>query len=249
MSDMKINKYNIGITTYSYRFDDFLVPLIKNIKEFKPDSKIILAINGNYNVDFNEEYRIKILNLISNYSNIYPVMFMEFRSLSKLWNSILINSDTNLNLILNDDVTLTKEFFVNMDDNTTCGSFKINSSWSAVFLDRDMVNVVGWFDERFLGIGEEDGDFEYRFRQQFQTKFKNKSFAGFKNHIDKKNVLVGSQKVNSKYSKFNYEFCCKKYNIPIMENGGATYNKMGISLPLDNLYPVEKFYWENKNKL
>jgi len=248
MSKPQMNKYNIGITTYSYRFDKFLVPLIKSIKDFKPNSNIILAINGNYNVDFDENYRSKMLEFISKYTNIYPIMFMEFRSLSKLWNSILVNSDTNLNLILNDDVTLTSDFWNFIDNHTTIGSFKMKS-WSSVFLDRNEVETVGWFDERFLGIGEEDGDFEFRYMKHYQRKFENIYAPGFENHIDNENVLIGSQKVNSKYSKFNYEFCCKKYNISIEKNGGPTYNKTNIVLPLDKLYPVERFYWENKNDL
>lgn len=239
--------YSIGITTYDKRYEKYLKKLIISIRN-NIDHDIILAVNGNFNEKFNSEYRKDLLSFVSNFENIYPIFFPEFRSLSKLWNTILIHSTTKYNLILNDDLIIDDIFWKNLkiSDN----SYKINGSWSHIFLNREEINEVGWFDERFLGIGEEDGDFEYRYFHKYKKHFNSLTMNGIINCIDGENALTNQNIINNKYSKFNYEFCCKKYNIPFFENGGPTYKKkLNENYNLGNIYPIEDFYWKNKNKL
>ena len=108
------HSYSIGIVTFEKRFDDYFKPLLKSIKKILPEIEIIVFINGNLNNEFNNKYRKEILNYCASFDNVYPHVCTEFRSLSKLWNNILIFSSNDQCLILNDDVTLTNLFFDNL---------------------------------------------------------------------------------------------------------------------------------------
>ena len=245
--------YSIGIVTYDKRFEKYFKPLISSIKEFRPEIEIIVSINGNQSAK-NPVYIKKILEFISNFDNIYPSIFTQFRSLSKLWNNILINSSNHNVLLLNDDVTITSSLFFDEIENQIKLypdlSFKINSSWSHVFLNRKEVDKVGWFDERLLGVGEEDGDFEWRWEFINKQPFKNKFISSIINHVEQNDVLEGIKKVNTKYSKFNLDFVQKKYKV---DREGENYGIMGKKLicinPTPPLHLVEEFFWRNRSKL
>ena len=62
-------------------------------------------------------------------------MFTEFRSLSKKWNSCLVNATNDLVLVLNDDVSINEDFWPSLDQritNRSSSTFIINSSWSGI---------------------------------------------------------------------------------------------------------------------
>ena len=142
-----MTKYSIGIVTFEHRFDKFFKPLIKQIKEFRPDIEIMVAINGEYKSDFNQTYRKDVLNFISEYPNVFPNVHTEFRSLAKLWNNLLINASNHNMLLLNDDVTISSEEFFNVleDILELERFFKINGSWSHTMLDRRVIAELNWF--------------------------------------------------------------------------------------------------------
>src|SRR5665647_1795385 len=81
----------IGITTFEARFDQYFVPLLKRIREYT-DNEIVIAVNGEYNRAFGEEYRSKLLKCISDHKNVYPIFPPQFRGLTKLWNTIAIHA-------------------------------------------------------------------------------------------------------------------------------------------------------------
>ena len=124
--------YSVCITTFSLRFH-FVETLISQIREYT-NSDILLAINGNYLLDFDEEYRQKILSLCQKYERIFPIFFPEQRGLSKLWNTLVVHSKTDWNLILNDDVEITlgevfEPVLSNLGDDPKI--FRINGSYTA----------------------------------------------------------------------------------------------------------------------
>lgn len=232
-------EYAIGITTYSKRFTRFLKPLIAQIREHS-NAPIIISINGDYNSKFDEKYRREILAFLAQYDDIYPSIHPQFRSLAKLWNEILVKSPLENVLLCNDDIALSKQFFDELDCAITQNkgkSFKMNTTWSHIFLNRNEVREIGWFDERFLNIGHEDIDFEVRWFHKHKSYFPNIiGVKGVKNFVDDKEVLVGQRIANSKYGAFNAEFFHKKYN-------NRRYFKD------ESQYPYEPFYWEHKNEL
>lgn len=225
--------YSIGITTYSYRFNKFLINLVEQIRN-SVNNEIILGINGNYKEEFDEIYRKKILCLMSEHIKIFPFIYPNFRSLAKIWNNIVINSSNEYVLILNDDTTIEdKQFFdviqKNIDEHKT--SFEINGKFCCFVIKRRELCDSGWFDERFLGIGWEDTEFRDRYFKFFGKPLLDiKNIAGYKAHIDWENVVVNQKRGGGKYSAFNEEMFRKQKDVL-------------------NQYPVEKFYWENKENL
>jgi len=202
---------------------------------------------------FDENYKKSILRFIGQYDNIFPIVHPEFRSLSKLWNNCLINSTNDLVLLLNDDITISDElFFTNLEKiiSKQQNSFKINGSWSHTLLNRRQVNQVGWFDERFLGVGEEDGDFEWRWGNKYKSNFISYNLPHIINHVEHKNCLENIKIINNKYSLFNHNFSQHKYK---ESENGINYGIMNKKLicvdETPNFYQTEEFFWDNKDSL
>lgn len=157
--------------------------------------------------------------------------------------------------MLNDDITITKDqFFDSLESLISQGNnlFKINGSWSHALIDRRIVDQVGWFDERFLSIGEEDGDFEWRLGKISKGEtIPSVSLPHIINHVDHENCLVGMNKTNKKYSQFNLDFAFgTKYRVdPAGENYGIMNRNVVCESPTPNLHPTEKFYWKNRDRL
>ena len=246
--------YSIGIVTFEKRYNSFFKPLLKSIKSIFPNIEIIVFVNGNLNNSFNNVYRREILNYCAKFNNVYPHICTEFRSLSKLWNNILIFSSNDQCLILNDDVSLTKLFFENLSYiNKVNGykSFTINKTWSHVMLNRKQIADIGWFDERLLAIGEEDGDMQFRYEKKYNHVFPNYNIEGAVNHISEvvdKNFRKHSQ---TKYASFNREFINKKYVLDQIDGFKLGMNDLPVKQVINDAkqYEYESFYWENKKEL
>tara|TARA_R110000824_G_scaffold398202_1_gene601999 strand:+ start:1536 stop:2285 length:750 start_codon:yes stop_codon:yes gene_type:complete len=247
--------YSIGITTYKYRFDKWFKPLVSAIKRFRPDIEIMVAINGENNEPFDEDFRRSVLQFVATQPNTYVTLYPTYRGLCKLWNNLLINSSNHKMLVLNDDLTIHSDsFFDELEKIIHDGVdiFKINSSWSHYVVDRRSVDKIGWFDERFLSIGEEDGDFEWRLGSYTGGGVvPSVGLAGIDNHVDHENCLVGMSKTNKKYSQFNLDFAFgTKYRVdPNGENYGIMNRSVICESPTPPMHQTESFYWENLDKL
>ena len=230
------HEFAIGITTYSKRFERFFKPLIAQIRAHS-NAPIIVCVNGDYKSKFDEKYRREILAFVAQYDDIYISIYPHFRSLAKLWNEILIKSPLDSVLLCNDDIAVSARFFDELNRAITQNkgkSFKINNAWSHIFLNRNEVCQMGWFDERFLNVGHEDIDFEVRWFRTTKNYFTNIiGIRGIENYSDEKDMLIGQKKVG-KYGVFNAEFFRKKYSIKLKDSPQ---------------YPYERFYWEHKDEL
>ena len=179
---------------------------------------------------------VSITNLIiaNSKSANFPFIYPNFRSLSKIWNTIVINSSNEYILLLNDDTKITDSAFwkvieENIIKNQT--SFTINTTYSHFVIKKSELEEMGWFDERFLGIGFEDHEFKGRYEKYFNKKILNvECVSGIKTYFDGENAIINQKKANRKYSKFN-EFVYHKKLLPIQQ------------------YPYEKFYRNNRDKL
>lgn len=249
---MSMNDFAIAITTFSKRFD-FVSKLISQIRIHNLN-KIYLVINGEKDGNFNEDYRNNILNLCINNSFIYPIFFTEIRGLSKLWNTAIIASDVDNILVLNDDIEIlsgdifSKTSSLIREDSYT-GLCKINGSFSHFVVNKVLIDKMGYFDERLLGFGEEDGDITYRF-------LKNNIHVGDMRCSDVINIVsqVRHDDIKpgiGKYSHFNRSFIMnEKYRM----NTNSRLQGM-FDYPVDqvlddsNLYPYERFFRKNKNNL
>ena len=277
---MKIkNKFSIGIATYESRFESHLKPLVESIKSSFEEVELILCVNGEHNQNFNDQYRKSLLTFICEYKNIYPFIFTEFRSLSKLWNNLIINSSNDFTLILNDDVSISKDFFSNLDqkiDESNGKTFTINSSWSHFLSNRNEIYEVGWFDERLLGVGCEDGDFAWRYQDHYGLQVLNLGCDGINNLSEKSIPRLSKQRLMNGYSKVNDEIMQEKYFIEARSDSDFDNknqwgenerrnlippvkffkkgNEFGMMPHLrivreetKNQYPYEKFFWDKKH--
>lgn len=244
-----MNKYSIGITTFSGRFSS-IKELIEQIRKYSL-CDILIAVNGDYKQKFNEEYRQKILGLCASHEGIYPIFFPEVRGTSKLWNSLIIHNPKEYCIILNDDVKIVSQVFFEdinklvFDDTPLVTT--INDSFSHFIINKKGAYDIGYFDERFLGFGDEDGDMIYRYIVKYNKNLPNILVHGIE-HLNS-SVRDNNIRPSNKWSMFNKEFLHQKYK----SNPNAIYRLSGHLmdkiLPDENQYPYEYFYMENKYKL
>jgi glycosyltransferase involved in cell wall biosynthesis len=248
-----INNFDIGITTFSLRFD-FVEKLIKDIRNLGVSNNILLCINGEKDSNFDEEYRKKILSLCSSHTNVYPIFFIETRGLSKLWNTLVIHSTKDNILLLNDDIDIyTDEIFRSVSNHLISNEYRgltiINNTFSFFIVNKNTLHDLKYFDERLLGFGEEDGDIMYRYKKHTGNEVFRINVSGVKNivsdirHNHIKNGI-------GKYSLFNRNYI---FNQKYKCNGDIFYFPYGIECDkvLDDImqYPYETFFKENIRNL
>lgn len=248
--------YSVVITTFDKRFDEFLVPLIASIKNQRPNIEIIVTINGPGKGDFDEVYRSDILNYLAKFSNVFPVMFPNFQSLAKMWNRGVLTASNERVLVLNDDLSIRATsdacFFDHLESAMLAqkDTFTINGSFSHFILNKRELIQVGFFDERLLGLGEEDGDFFWRYHQEFQREIPSVDVALIDNvHSDVADD--GYTKGIRTASKFNRDFIknVKYKNTLLGGYRGMFDNKVKQTLDDEAQYPYELFYLDNKGRL
>jgi hypothetical protein len=242
----------IAITTFSKRFK-YISNLIPQIRFFS-DSPIIIVVNGEKDGKLDDEYIKNMMSLCLKYNQIYPIFFQETRGLTKLWNTAIINSFYDNILLLNDDIEIhTSDIFdfckFKLSDNSFTGISKINGSFSHFILNKQTIEEIGYFDERLLGFGEEDGDITYRLLK-IGKSIDNNSVNGIINIIS--NTRHDHIKSGiGKYSKFNRDFIYnEKYQSDINSNIKGMFDSPMVELlPNENQYPYEKFFRDNKKNV
>lgn len=245
MTKQKPN-YSIVITTFDRRFESYFKPLMQDIhnQNISPPNEIIVMINGPHRSDFNQKYRREILTFVSDYENVYPTMFPNFQSLSKLWNRGILTAQHDMVLVLNDDLRIAPEFFELLAQEIASHSktFRINGSFSHYVAFKPELVEVGFFDERLLGIGEEDGDFAWRYYKKYGREVSSVNIPHI-NNIQSDIADPGFNKGIRNYSKFNREFILNvKYKKSIFGHKGMFDNKVVQQLEDLPQYPYENFY-------
>jgi hypothetical protein len=220
------------------------------------DSNIYLCINGEKDSSFNEDYRKNILSLCLSQPNVFPIFFVETRGLSKMWNTLIIHSTKENTLILNDDIDLVNENMFDVvsehiESSEYYGLSKINDTFSYFVINKILIDELGYFDERLIGFGEEDGDITYRMISKKGKDVYRLYVQGVYNivsDIRHEHIKPGV----GKYSWFNRDFTFnKKYNCQNAISGISGMFGMVCDpiLTDEKLYPYEKFFKENKEKL
>ena len=251
-----LTPYSVLITTFDKRFDAFLVPLIAEIKAQRPEIEIIVTINGPAKGEFEEGYRSNILAYLTQFSKVFPTMFPNFQSLAKMWNRGALTASHDRVLILNDDLQLQRSssdcFFDELEKTleTQSGTFKINGSFSHFIADKRELIEVGFFDERLLGLGEEDGDFYWRYYQIYQREIPSVDLR-FIDNVQSELADEGYTKGIRTASKFNRDFIqnMKYQNTLLGGYRGLFDKKVKQILKDEKQYPYEQFYREHKERL
>jgi hypothetical protein len=247
-----MKKYTICITTFEAR-EKLATDFIKYISEHAPEYNILVAVNGNNENKVNEEYRKKFLSFCSNIPNCFPIFCPEFKSLAKLWNTLVIFSDTEHNLICNDDISITNPItfknIQNVLDNTSHEFFTINGSFSHFVITKSILHELNYFDERLIAFGEEDGDMVYQYISKYKKQIPVFKIDGFHNvHAYSQSDPNLEVHIDNK-PKFNREFISLKY----------THDKDGIygmsPIPVKQIigniqqYPYEMFNIKNRHNI
>lgn len=179
------------------------------------------------------------------------------RGMSKLWNTLIVNSSKDWTLVLSDDVEIISNRvfeYMNSLENENPDIIRLNGAFAHFIAHKQTMEELGYFDERLLGFGHEDGDMIWRYYEKYQKWLTDVYLDGLihaQSHLVDEDVE--KQFGCSRYSKFNLDFCFEG------QNPKYVFDENGISLcfgyPVKksiqdkNLYPYEKFYRENKNNL
>ena len=156
-------KCSIGIVTYLGRFETYFKPLIRKIHFLFPDYDIIVFINGHYDTIKQIQYLKDVTYFLRKYPNIRYVTNLEHQPLARGWNWLVFMAKNQKILILNDDVSFNWEFRHNLERLPSVPDiFTLNGSWSHFVISKEIIRKVGWFDERFYGVGDEDIDYKFR---------------------------------------------------------------------------------------
>lgn len=160
--------FGIVIVTFELRQSERAIPLLKQIRLSGISAPIALVVNGNFNGGYDSDLRQKLFQELADIPNVYLTMTRKFHGLSHNWNLGIRLLGCKSTLVLNDDIWIDLGSFkaevsriraLGMDSPLTT----INRSFSHFLIDDSALNSVGWFDERFVGIGEEDGDYYLRY--------------------------------------------------------------------------------------
>lgn len=209
--------FSLGIVTYVARLDEHFIPLLRQVSHLFSDTEIIIAINGYHDESIQLVYLKKMNDLLSDFPNVKCVQYTQPQSLSKLWNDLIKHSSNSKTLIFNDDLQLNNKFRKNLNNSGLLleDVAIINSSWSHFLISKKIMSQVGWFDERYFGVGFEDHDYEARLVLE-GISVPNYVVKGVKNIVFITTDFSYAQSVETvgkKYIKGNEAFFHKKWSI------------------------------------
>lgn len=163
---MKSSKYSIGVVTYHARFEEYLKPLINNLARIFPDREILCVLNGHPDQTLQIKYLNEATDFLSQFPNVRYLAQATFQPLTKSWNQLISLSRTEKIAILSDDVYVGDVFREELErviiKHPTL--FLLNKTWCHFVTTKETVRKVGWFEERFPGIGWEDNDYMFRMK-------------------------------------------------------------------------------------
>jgi hypothetical protein len=208
--------YSIGIVTYHARFEKYFSPLIESLVRIFPDKEIICIANGHPDEQLQIEYLRKFTVFLKQFRNVRYFTHEKSQSLSRCFNHIIINSNNEGCLMLNDDTKITALFREEFEKKIVNKGLKfsiMNETWSNLFITKDIIRKVGWFDENLLGIGQEDVDYMFRMKM-LGMEVHNETCLGVTNYVapsDNPSWKDISTIVDGKYSSTNKEYINRKY--------------------------------------
>ena len=247
----------IGITTFRERFESHLKPLVRQLN----GHPAIIAVNANNRDGLDDQYRKDMMRFLAEHDNVSVIFYQQMRGLTKMWNDLVIHSPTEWVLLLNDDVLIpdVDALMQEVERSTTIshGMHTINGSFSHFCVSKQMMIKLGWFDERFLGFGEEDADIVWRHIGKLKHPI---PYMGSRNIINaSSNIRDESvQKGVEKYTLFNRAFagfCDPLDDVPVKyvasDSGFRGMFGYPVQNAIDNLeqYPYEPFFMQHRDKI
>lgn len=258
--------YSIAITTFVHRLDKYYKPLMNAISRMRPDIQKVVFVNGQHKKPFDQEYRKEIMRFSSLCPQTYLIMSPIVRGCSHMWNMCANSTDSDYVLVLNDDVMVLDGFFDEYEKvlaelrDTKEQTFRINNTFSHFSLYKKDLFGVGYFDERLIGFGEEDGDWIWRWELLNKTPIKSMMTNKIVNCGDVSETNgENTKKRKGKYSAFNHDWIfTHKYNDKAASLDPQKPYAVGMyGRPIQmfdgaftpDYYPAEKWYRENIDNL
>jgi hypothetical protein len=192
--------------------------LVEHIVQAKIDLPIYVVINADWSGPFDAEVRSEFLRELAKLPSCYPVCLGSASGMSKMWNAGIRAAGAESTLVLNDDTLLVGDSLRDSLEEifqTTSSQHLvvINGSFGHFGISKSCIGRVGEFDERFLGFGDEDGDFYWRFEEAYSRPpaklnnvigiFNVSDVSGYEHHISPPGL--------GKYTLFNRVFLSVKY--------------------------------------
>ena len=234
--------FSIVISTFENRFHNFALPLIKSIRATS-SLPLTIVVNGNFSNPRDSSLYRDFLSQVLNFDNVNIVSFRTFRGWSSLVNAGILHSDSDSTLVLNDDIYINPIGFqydlaqiqaaLRENDLVLC-----NNSWSHFAINRRCLERVGFLDENFLGIGEEDGDYVSRFKKLYFREVSTVKIDSMVNFVDKSRDS-GVAQVNGKYSLFNNVYFNARLQLELSPSINAD-----VLVPPGNLNSI--YIWRHK---
>ena len=220
-------QYSIGITTYVDRYEHLFKPFFLQLIKLFPDTQLIISSNGHFDTARQKQYMEDMKNFLQPYHNVKLVAYAKPQSLSKLWNQLVLNSQSPRVIICNEDLEISPRFRHELEHSAILNSpiALINKSWSHFVITKEIIKAIGWFDERFPTIGNEDEDYESRLAiagQEMQFFH----FRGIRPIVTIPETYSYGENVdiiNKKYLKSNKEFFDTKWEISAQAKEGFCY--------------------------
>lgn len=244
---------SICIVTFKERAH-LVKKLIDQVRSSVPSNvDILLAVNGNNDELMPEAYRQEMLDLSKQYVNIYPIFCTEYKGLGKLWNTLTIFSRTEYNFIICDDVVYDNPNVLNTIEEyiqrTASTFFTINHQFSHFVVTKTQLHQLGYFDERFIGHGEEDGDMVHRYIEAYGYRMPDIQITGIYNlgSYELKNEKIENHIDNK--PRFNREFALLKYKQDPAGIYGMSPTPVIKVIEDYQQYPHEMFILANKHNI
>lgn len=248
------SKRAIVITTFSPRFFSHCIPLVKDLRQSGVGCPIYIVVNADAGDVFDGTLRTEFLRDLSSYPEIHPICLGETFGMAGLWNTGLRLSGAASTVVLNDDVLVNStlvaqtldQMFIEVEKS---GLVLLNNSFGHFAISKRCIQEVGWFDERFLGFSEEDGDFIWRYETKYGSLPQMLSLGGLFNEVSD----VGHSQVvtppSERHSMFNRAVIAEKYvDDPGGKSGIFGSGKRPVWESLDP-YPLDRWRSEMRSLL
>jgi hypothetical protein len=219
--------YSIGIVTYVERYEKSFKKLATDLCNQFPDVEKNAVLNGFPDKVKQLKYLREATAFLYDCGFKHVLTFEEHQALAKGWNLLIIMSGKPKILLLNDDCFIGDGFRQEFESQRGERDWLfLNESFSHFMTSKKVIRSVGWFDERFLGIGHEDGDYARRCAiKNFEydvnidcPSLKNMQFL--EEHVG---FTTKNSERRGNYSQFNEKFFLKKWKHADKPTKGYTY--------------------------
>lgn|GEM_PF-1786561 len=245
----------LGVVTYLGRFEGFFQPLIRRLHFLFPDYEMNIFINGRHNLCKQLQYLKKVTAFLQQYDNVRYMTHISHQPLALGWNRLILMSTRERILLLNDDVFPEMEFRYHLERLKNLPDIcSLNGSFSHFLITKKIVRQVGWFDERFLGMGQEDGDYICRMALR-GIIHETIPVKGLKNYVAPATDAGWAKLfdvVHGKYAGINFDIFQKKWfhsnygavplagSCKVFSHGEAWLVALNKAFePMPNFYPLE----------